>query len=58
MTELFVVVGLVAVWVLAVWYGHDTRDVVRSKEQDLASSGVVWDQLIDPQAIPLLARER
>ena len=58
MTELFVVVGLVAVWVLAVRYGHDSRDVARSKEQDLASYGVVWDQLVDPQALPLLARER
>ena len=58
MTELFVVVGLVAVWVLAVRYGHDSHDVARSKEQDLASYGVVWDQLVDPQALPLLARER
>ena len=58
MTELLVVIGLVAVWVLAVRYGHDSRDGARSKEQDLASYGVVWDDLIDPQALPFLARER
>ena len=58
MTELLVVIGLVAVWILAVRYGQDSRDVARSKEQDLASYGVVWDDLIDPQALPFLARER
>ena len=58
MTELLVVIDLVAVWVLAVRYGHDSRDVARSKEQDLASYGIVWDDLIDPQALPFLARER
>ncbi|MBA2446444.1 MAG: hypothetical protein H0V51_00270 [Chloroflexi bacterium] len=36
---------LLALWILAVRYGYDSRDGVRSKEQDLAAYGVSWRDL-------------
>ena len=47
-----------AVCLLAIRYGYDSREGFRSKEEELARLGVSWDDLADPQFIPFLARER
>jgi hypothetical protein len=50
---LIVVIGLVIAFLLAAaLYGHDSRDVVRSKEHELAAGGVTWqDRLAEEQAL-------
>lgn len=39
---------LLALWVLAIRYGYDSRDGIRSKEQELAAYGVSWRDLAAP----------
>lgn len=58
MIALVAIALLAALWVLMVRHGHDSRDGLRSKEQDLASYGVTWHEPADPWALPLLAHER
>jgi hypothetical protein len=53
-----VIAVIVALWVLAVRYGYDSREYPHSKEQQLAAYGVTWDHLADPQSLSVLASER
>ena len=45
LTVALAVVILLALWVLAARYGYDSRDGMRSKEEDLASYGITWRDL-------------
>lgn len=45
MELLIAVLGLVALAVLAVRYGHDSRDGLMTEERELARRGVTWDDL-------------
>ena len=36
---------LLVLWILALRYGYDSRDSMRSKEQQLAAYGVSWRDL-------------
>jgi hypothetical protein len=46
MEALIVVVALVALAVAAECWGYDSRDGIRSKEQELATRGITWDDLV------------
>ncbi len=41
----------VALPVLSIRYGHDSRDGVSSKERELASYGVTWSELAGQQEL-------
>jgi hypothetical protein len=43
MELLILVIGLIVIGILAVRFGYDSRSVPYSKEQELATYGVVWD---------------
>ncbi len=58
MLEMLAIVAFIALGLLAMRYGYDSRDGFRSKEEELASHGFTWDDLADPQLLPLVARER
>lgn len=58
MITVFTIALLAALWVLALRHGYDSREGLRSKEQDLASYGVTWLELADPHGHVLMARER
>lgn len=42
MELLFSVISLIVLGLLAVRYGHDSRDTIPSKEQQLACFGMAW----------------
>ena len=44
---LMIAAVLLALWILAVRYGYDSRDGMRSKEQEPASYGVHWRDLAE-----------
>jgi hypothetical protein len=58
MVAIVALLVFLAVCLLALRYGYDSRDGFRSKEEELARLGVSWDDLADPQFIPFFARER
>ncbi len=58
MVASFAIAVILALWILAVRYGYDSRDRAHSKEHELATYGVTWVDLIDSQALGLVARER
>lgn len=43
--------GLIVFVVLAVRYGYDSREGIYSKEQELASYGLTWDELVHQQEL-------
>lgn len=45
---LMIAAVLLVLWVLAIRYGYDSRDGIRSKEQELAAHGVSWRDLAAP----------
>ena len=47
---------VVAICVLAIWYGQDSRDrAIRSEEEVLATHGMTWQKPDDPVAHELAA---
>jgi hypothetical protein len=46
------VVAIVALGVLAMRFGRDSREGFRSKEQELAASGVTWCELTHEPSVP------
>lgn len=46
LTVALAVLILLALWALAARYGYDSRDGLRSKEQELASYGVTWPEVL------------
>ena len=58
MIVILAILGLIVLGFLAIRYGYDSRDGIRSKEEQLAASGVTWDDLVDHSVVGLLARER
>jgi hypothetical protein len=47
MSELIALLVFVGLYLLAVRFGYDSREGPYSKEQELASHGVTWDELPD-----------
>jgi len=59
MELLFCVATLVILALLAVRYGHDSRDTMHSKEQELACFGMAWPGGVPvPLARPVSRRRR
>jgi hypothetical protein len=50
MSELIALLVFVGLYLLAVRFGYDSREGSYSKEQELASYGVTWDELPDASA--------
>ena len=51
MELILAIAGLVIFAVLAVRYGYDSREGIYSKEQELASYGLTWDELLHQQEL-------
>ena len=45
MAVVVVLVALVALWLLMVRFGHDSRDHLASPEESLAARGFTWEDL-------------
>ena len=55
MTGIVILTILVLLCALGGWYGHDSRETLHSKEQELASYGMTWEE--DPAYEQELANE-
>lgn len=51
MEAILILVLFVSLAVLSMCYGHDSRDGIGSKEQELASYGVTWSELARQRAL-------
>jgi hypothetical protein len=54
MELLVFVAALAIVAALAMWFGHDSRETAYSKEEEMATTGMRYDQ---PQTAPLIIRD-
>jgi len=51
-TVAFILVPFIALAVLSLLWGNDSRETIRSEEEELASYGVTWpDRLTDEQEL-------